>query len=84
MTIGYIKTIKTMPKIMQMKTSDIPVAVSLTKNEVESLKQFCDENLAVGTVIITQSSESGIGFTTKVMVKDLPETTTDITDIDSW
>lgn len=73
-----------MPKIMQMKTSNIAVAVSLTKNEVESLKQFCDENLAVGTVIITQSSESGIGFTTKVMVKDLPETMTDITDIDSW
>ena len=73
-----------MPKIMQKKTSNIPVAVSLTKNEVESLKQFCDENLAVGTVIITQSSESGIGFTTKVMVKDLPETMTDITDIDNW
>ena len=73
-----------MPKIMQMKISNIPVAVSLTKNEVESLKQFCDENLAIGTVIITQSSESGIGFTTKVMVKDLPETMTDITDIDSW
>ena len=67
-----------------MKTSKIPVVVSLTKEEVDSLKEFCDENLMVGSVLITQSSESGIGLTTKVMVKDLPETMTDITDIDSW
>jgi hypothetical protein len=58
--------------------------VYLTKEEVNSLKEFCDDNLAIGTVLITQSSESGIGLTTKVMVKDLPETLTDITDIDSW
>ena len=57
--------------------------VFLTKKEVNSLKDFCDDNLAVGAVLITQSSESGIGFTTKVMVKDLPETMTDITDINS-
>ena len=67
-----------------MKTSSIPVVVSLTKEEVNSLKDFCDDNLAVGSVLITQSSESGIGLTTKVMIKDLPETETDITDIDSW
>lgn len=65
-----------------MKTNNF--VVSLTKDEVDSLKYFCDENLAVGTVLITQSSESGIGLTTKVMVKDLPETETDITDISSW
>lgn len=58
--------------------------VLLTKEEVESLKQFCDKNLCVGTVVIEQSRDSGIGLTTKVMVKDLPETMTDITDIDSW
>lgn len=57
---------------------------NLTKEEVNSLKEFCDDNLAVGSVLITQSSESGIGLTTKVMVKGLPETETDITDIESW
>lgn len=67
-----------------MKISKIPVVIQLSKEEVNSLKQFCDDNLAQGTVLITQSSESGIGLTTKVMVKDLPETMTDITDIDSW
>lgn len=67
-----------------MKTSNIPVVIQLSKKEVNSLKEFCDDNLAIGTVLITQSSESGIGLTTKVMVKDLPETLTDITDIDSW
>ena len=41
------------------------------------------KTLAVGTVIITQS-ESKKGLITKVMVKDLPETETDITDINSW
>lgn len=67
-----------------MKISKIPVVIQLSKEEVNSLKQFCDDNLAQGEVLITQSSESGIGLTTKVMVKDLPETMTDITDIDSW
>lgn len=67
-----------------MKTSNIPVVIQLSKEEVNSLKQFCDDNLTQGTVLIIQSSESGIGLTTKVMVKDLPETMTDITDIDSW
>ena len=67
-----------------MKISNIPVVIQLSKEEVNSLKRFCDDNLAQGTVLITQSSESGIGLTTKVMVKDLPETMTDITDIDNW
>lgn len=58
--------------------------VTLTKDEVESLKEFCDENLAVGVVEIYQEPSSGIGMTTRVMVKDLPETLTDITDIDNW
>ena len=55
----------------------------LTKAEVDSLKEFCDDNLAVGTVKIQQES-AGVGVVTKVMVNDLPETLTDITDIDSW
>lgn len=67
-----------------MKTSNTSVVIQLSKEEVDSLKQFCDDNLAQGTVLITQSSKSGIGLTTKVMVKDLPETMTDITDVDSW
>ena len=58
--------------------------VALTKEEVNSLKEFCDDNLERGQVIIDQLELSGIGLTTKVMVKDLPETETDITDIDSW
>ena len=57
--------------------------VQLTKEEVDSLKDFCDYNLAIGTVMITQS-ESKKGLITKVMVKDLPETETDITDINLW
>lgn len=56
------------------------VAIQLTKDEVDYIKEFCDYNLAVSTVIITQSSESGTNLTTKVMVKDLPETMTDITE----
>jgi hypothetical protein len=76
--IGFTNT------LIIMKTSNIPVVIQLSKEEVNSLKQFCDDNLAHGTVLITQSSESGIGLTTKVMVKDLPETMTDITDIDNW
>ena len=55
--------------------------ILLTKDEVESLKNYCDNNLAVGSVIITQLSKSGIGLTTKVMVNGLPETMVDITDI---
>ena len=57
--------------------------ISLTKEEVNSLKEFCDDNLCIGSVIIDQLELSGIGLTTKVMVKDLPETLTDITDRDS-
>jgi hypothetical protein len=58
--------------------------VILTKEEVNSLKEFCDDNLERGQVIIDQLELSGIGLTTKVMVKDLPETLTDITDVSSW
>ena len=58
--------------------------VTLTKEEVNSLKEFCDDNLERGQVIIDQLELSGIGLTTKVMVKDLPETLSDITDISSW
>lgn len=67
-----------------MKKNNIPVVISLTKYEVEALADFCNENLATGSIIIQQSSESDIGLTTKVMVRDLPETMTDITDFDSW
>ena len=58
--------------------------IVLTKNEVESLKGFCDNNLYRGNIIIIQSFDSGVGPTTKVMVQDLPETLTDITDIQAW
>jgi len=58
--------------------------VTLTKEEVNSLKEFCDDNLERGQAIIDQLELSGIGLTTKVMVKDLPETLTDITDVSAW
>lgn len=49
--------------------------MALTKEEVNNLKDFCDDNLAVGYVIICQE-----GLDTKVKVAGLPETLTDITD----
>ena len=58
-----------------MKISNTPVIVSLTKEEVNSLKEFCDENLCVGEVIVSQE-----GLVTRVQVKDLPETLTNISD----
>ena len=58
-----------------MKISNTPVIVSLTKEEVNSLKEFCDENLCVGEVIVSQE-----GLVTRVQVKNLPETLTDISD----
>ena len=58
--------------------------VVLTKAEVESLKEFCDDNLEVGAVIVTQQGGGGIGWITKVQVERLPETLTDITDIEHW
>ena len=66
-----------------MKKSDIPVVISLNREEVDALKSFCDDNLAVGTVKISQKS-TGIGYVTRVMVTDLPETLTDITDYSAW
>ena len=69
---------------MQMIAKEPPVKITLTKDEVDSLKQFCDENLAVGIVEVEQSHGSGIGWNIHVQVKDLPETRTDITDYDSW
>jgi len=62
----------------------MPKIMFMTKAEVDALKEFCDDNLAVGLVEIHQSQDSGIGTVTKVQVKDLPETMTDITDVDSW
>ena len=58
--------------------------IFLTKAEVDSLKKFSDDNLCVGTVEISQTFKGGIGFVTNVQVKDLPETLTNITDLDSW
>ena len=68
-----------MIKVNLLKPDDrkIPIGFELTKEEVNNLKDFCDENLAVGTVIIIQD-----GLSTRVQVKDLPETLTDITDRD--
>ena len=69
---------------MKKKDNTPQRMVILTKAEVDSLKEFCDYNLEVGSVEITQNSNSGIGLITKVQVRNLPETLTDITNIDSW
>ena len=53
--------------------------ITLTKEEVNNLKDFCDDNLAIGEVEIHQK-----GLYTKAQVKGLPETLTDITDVNSW
>ena len=49
--------------------------IALTKEEVNNLKEFCDENLCVGEVVVSQE-----GLVTRVQVKNLPETLTDISD----
>ena len=58
--------------------------VILTKEEIEELKRFTEDNLERGTVKVIQTYTSGIGVTTQVMVTDLPETLTDITDFNYW
>ena len=63
-----------------MEKKPCKAQVVLTKDEVDALKQFCDENLAIGTVIIDQITTSSMGNYTWVMVKDLPDTRTDISD----
>ena len=55
----------------------------LTKAEIDSLKEFADSNLERGTIDIVQGS-NGLGMITTVQVHGLPETLTDITDVDSW
>lgn len=73
-----------MPNRIRTKMPKIPVVVYLTKAEVDSLKEFCDDNLAVGPVKVIQEGGNGIGFITKVEIPNVPETLTDITDLDSW
>ena len=57
--------------------------VKLTKEEVSSLKKFCDEKLTKGSVVINQQF-TGIGNITNVMINDKPDTVTDITDYSNW
>lgn len=58
--------------------------IYLTSREVDTLKEFCDNNLETGYVEITQTNQSDIGLTTLVAVEEAPETLTDITDYDTW
>jgi hypothetical protein len=58
--------------------------VTLTKEEVNSLKEFCDDNLERGSIEIIQSAGSGIGLNTHVRVRELPDTEIDITDYEAW
>lgn len=62
----------------------IPAVIYLNKNEIDALKKFCDDNIVTGVIEVRQDYASGIGYATKVMVRDLPETLTDITDYDAW
>lgn len=73
-----------MSKIMQIISKNQPVTIRLTKAEVEALKNYCDDNLAIGIVEVTQSHSSGIGWNVYAQVENLPETRKDITDYDSW
>ena len=71
-------------KLKNKRRKASPASIFLTKSEVQSLYDFCEDNLAVGRVEIQQDYASGIGPSTRVMVENLPETLTYITDIDSW
>ena len=74
-----------MPEIKFMTTpGKIPVVVTLTKDEVEAVKDFADDNLERGSIEIIQSAGSGIGLSTHVRVRELPETEIDITDYAAW
>lgn len=53
--------------------------VYLTKDEIDGIKEFCDENLSVGVVEIHQSPAPS-GHITVVQIKNVPETRTDITE----
>ena len=70
MTTGYTK-------------NQVEMKVKLTKEEVSSLKKFCDEKLTKGSVVINQQF-TGIGNITNVMINDKPDTVTDITDYSNW
>ena len=61
----------------------IKMRIKLTKQEVEDLKKFCDSNLERGIVVIDQILISNKPIT-RVGVSELPETLTDITDINYW
>lgn len=58
--------------------------IKLTKQEVEDLKEFCDDNLERGIVVIDQIYTPNNKPITKVIISGLPETLTDITDINYW
>ena len=58
--------------------------IKLTKQEVEDLKEFCDDNLERGIVVIDQIYTSNNKPITKVGISELPETLTDITDMDYY
>lgn len=74
-----------MPEIKFMTTpGKIPVVVTLTKDEVEAVKDFADDNLERGSIEIIQSAGSGIGLNTHVRVRELPDTEIDITDYEAW
>jgi hypothetical protein len=63
--------------------NQVEMKVKLTKEEVSSLKKFCDEKLTKGSVVINQQF-TGIGNITNVMIDDKPDTVTDITDYSNW
>lgn len=58
--------------------------IKLTKQEVEDLKEFCDDNLERGIIVIDQIYTPNNKPITKVVIPGLPETFTDITDTIYW
>ena len=61
-----------------------PIKICLNRTEVNALKEFCDNNSEYAVVEISQDHYSGIGYTTVVQAKGVPETETDITDLSIW
>ena len=61
-----------------------PAKIYLSRTEVNSLKEFCDNNPEYVIVEISQDHYSGIGYTTVVQARGVPETETDITDLSIW
>lgn len=58
--------------------------IFLNRNEILQLKNYMDNHPKEFNFQITQSHESGIGYTTLVEATDNPTPFADISDYDAW